>query len=221
MGGDASFGAAAGGVTGGRGSRAALSDEALLDAVRSRDAAALEQLYDRHSQLAMGLAMRLLHNRQLAEDVVQEAFLAVWRQAGTYRPDRGTVRNWILSIVHHRAIGCLRRRELVSPPASLDDPQLGRVLPDERQLDVPDLAFQRAEQERVRQALLALPEEQRQALTLAYYEGLTCHDIATRLSIPVGTVKGRMRLALQKLRRLLASPAVVDPTSGKSKEIGS
>ncbi len=73
----------------------------------------------------------------------------------------------------------------------------------------------------MRQALLSLPEEQRQAITLAYYEGLTCNDIATRLSIPLGTVKGRMRLALQKLRRLLASPAIVDPASGESKEVGS
>lgn len=175
------------------------TDEALLRGLGGWDTGALEALYDRHHQLALGLARRLMRNRELAEDVVQEAFLAVWRQAGTYRPERGSVRNWLLSIVHHRAVDRLRRDVT---PAALEE-----SLPDTEHAEVWEQAAKHILCEHVRAALLELPAEQRRTLELAYFGGLSCQQIADRLGVPLGTVKGRMRLALQKLRVLLQTEA--------------
>ncbi|HEV2122816.1 MAG TPA: sigma-70 family RNA polymerase sigma factor [Chloroflexota bacterium] len=180
------------------------ADEALLEAARLHDTAALATLYDRHHRVAMAVAFRLLRNQQLAEDVVQDAFLAVWRQGSTYQMGRGSVRNWLLSIVHHRAVDRLRRRDMAQPAAPLDDPQLEAGGP-----EVWEEASQNMERERVREALQSLPDEQRKTVELACFAGFSCQAIAERMSLPLGTVKGRMRLALQKLRRQLADVQVV------------
>ena len=179
-----------------------LADQQLLAGLRDRDPAAVEALYDRHHQVAFGLALRLVRNQQIAEEVLQEAFLAAWRQAATYRAERGTLRNWLLSIVHHRAIDVLRRHDVARPPAALDDSMV-----DAESADVTEEAEGHMRQERVRRAIRALPADQRDAIHLAYFGGLTCQEISDRRQIPLGTVKGRMRLALQKLRVLLAPEA--------------
>ncbi len=177
------------------------SDATLLRLIGMREGAALEALYDRHHRVAMGLAMRLLQNRQEAEDVVQEAFLTVWRRASTYHEERGSVRNWLLSIVHHGAVSQLRQHRPVQWPEAWGEPPLEP--PDEAETDVLDQAMRRIEAQRVRAALLALPTEQRETLVLAYFGGLSCQQIAERTGVPLGTVKGRLRLALQKLRLTL------------------
>ncbi len=183
----------------------AASDVALLRLIGTRDGAALEALYDRHHRVAMGLAMRLLQNRQEAEDVVQEAFLAVWRRASTYREERGSVRNWLLTIVHHRAVSQLRRHRPRERPVTVVE-LLGS--PDETEADMLDQAVRHMEAQRVRAALLALPIEQREALLLAYVGGLSCQQIAERSRVPLGTVKGRLRLALHKLRLSLLAESL-------------
>lgn len=177
------------------------ADEALLEGLRQGEAAAVEALYDRYHSVALGLALRVVRNYELAEDVVQEAFLAVWRQAASYRAERGTVRTWLLSIVHHRAVDRLRRRDV--PAAALEEP-----LPDTGQPELWEQAASAIQSEHVRAALRALPAEQRSTVVLAYFDGLSCQQIADRLRLPLGTVKGRMRLALQKLRVLLQSERV-------------
>ena len=177
-----------------------VSDEELLAAVGRRDEAAVAALYDRYGRLAFSLAYRILGDQGAAEDVVQEAFLNVWRRAASFQPGRGSVRTWLLSIVHHRAIDRLRgtagraRRdtalEEVDRVAALDDPWR----------DV-ELTLQR---DVLKKGLATLPEEQRRTIELAYFGGYTQTEIAGAMGVPVGTVKGRMRIGLQKLRALLS-----------------
>ncbi len=177
------------------------SDEALLGALPDR-LEAMDALYYRHAGPALGLAVRMLGDLQAAEDVVQDAFVALWRNACRYQPERGTVRSWLMGIVHHRAIDRLRGR---APTADLDDLErlpAGRQLP-----DVADQALRNVAGEQVRRALGTLPKEQREAIALAYFGGWTHVEIARRAGVPVGTVKGRMRLGLEKLRRQLAPTA--------------
>lgn len=180
------------------------SDAALMLAVAT-DNTALEALYERHCGVALGLATRMLGEREAAEEVVQEAFLALWRYAARYDPARGSARTWLLGIVHHRAIDRLRGR-----PATTELPdELGADPSPES--DVWGQAVQRLDREEIAQALAQLPTEQRQAIELAYYAGLTHAQIASSLNLPLGTVKGRMRLALNRLRTLL-QPYVADET---------
>ena len=180
------------------------SDEELLAAVGRRDEAAVAALYDRYGRLAFGLAYRILGDQGAAEDVVQDAFLSVWRRAASFQPGRGSVRTWLLSIVHHRAIDRLRgtagraRRdtalEEVDRVVALDDPWR----------DV-ELTLQR---DVLKKGLATLPEEQRRTIELAYFGGYTQTEIAGAMGVPVGTVKGRMRIGLQKLRALLSGGGV-------------
>ena len=158
---------------------AALSptDEQLLAAMGRRESGALEVLYDRHHRLALGLARRMLGEVEAAEDVVQEVFLAVWRQAERYRPERGAVKTWLLAMVHHRAIDRLRRRTTSGLTAELSEEQIVA-------------------------ALAMLPVEQRDTIELAYFGGKSQSEIAALLGVPLGTIKGRTRLALEKLRGL-------------------
>ena len=171
------------------------TDAALMVAVRQQ-LGALDVLYERHSRAAMGLAVRMLGNRETAEEVVQEAFLALWRHAATYEPDRGSVRTWLLGIVHHRAIDRLRGR----PPATPLPEELGA---DPSAPDVWTLAAQQLDRQQIQRALAKLPAEQREAIELAYFGGFTQVQIAATLQIPLGTVKGRIRLGLARLRALL------------------
>jgi RNA polymerase sigma-70 factor (ECF subfamily) len=174
---------------------ASASDETLMQAL-PQQMEALDALYERHSRAAMGLAMRMVGERETAEEVVQEAFLALWRNAARYQAGRGSVRAWLLSIVHHRAIDRLRGRAPVQPLPE----ELGA---DTTTPDVWTLTAQRLDREVIVQALGALPEEQRQAIELAYFEGLSQSEIAARLGEPLGTVKTRVRLGMEKLRESL------------------
>jgi RNA polymerase sigma-70 factor (ECF subfamily) len=174
------------------------SDATVLLQLQQRDVRALELLYDRHGRLAYGLAYRILNDATAAEDVVQEAFLNVWRQAPSYDARRGTVRTWLLSIVHHRAIDFLRSRA-----NRRGDVQIDLV---ERTLAVPDVwqtVSANVERDDIRRAMAALPPEQQRTVELAYFAGYSQPEIATAMGVPLSTVKGRMRMAMQKLRALL------------------
>ena len=175
---------------------AQLSDEALLEAVARDDEAALGELYDRFGRIAYGLAHRILRDASLAEDAVQEAFLQIWRGAGSYRPERAKASTWLLTFVHRRAVDLVRREERrrAEPVEALPDPPGPGA---------DELAVQGSRRQVVRDALQALTAEQRQAIELAYYGGLTQSELADRLGQPLGTIKSRMFTGLQRLRSLL------------------
>lgn len=174
------------------------SDEELIAAIQRKDAHALEEMYDRQRVLAYSLALRLLGSPSDAEDVVQEAFLNVWRASGTYRPDRSGVRSWLMSIVHHRAIDKLRGRASRPQSVALEE---GMNVPDAS--DVWREVAGNLTGEDMRRALGQLPVEQRETIELAYFQGYTHSQIAEIMRVPLGTVKGRMRIGLHKLKSLL------------------
>ncbi len=190
-----------------RGSELALlADEDLMELVRDGDARAFELIFDRHSGPAFSLAYRICGRRALAEDVVQEAFLSLWRSGSRYERGRGSVRSWALSVVHNRAIDALRREASKEGRSVVDDTIAERLESEERT----DQEVERRDQARqVRGALEGLPADQRQVIELAYFGGFTHTEIAAMLELPAGTVKGRMRLGLSKLRDLLAEPVSV------------
>jgi len=175
------------------------SDETLLAAFQQHDLAAQEEFFDRHHGVAMAVAYRVLADRAMAEDVLQEALLALWRQANTFRPELGNARSWFLSIVRHRAIDVTRGRVYARERISLDAMNLEPRSPDAWQQ-----VGAKLDQERVKEAVETLPPEQKETVMLAYFGGLTHPEIAERTGVPLGTVKGRLRLALRKLRDLLA-----------------
>jgi RNA polymerase sigma-70 factor (ECF subfamily) len=174
------------------------SDEALLDALQRRDVRALEVLYDRHGRHAYSLAYRILNDSTAAEDVVQEAFLNVWRQAPTFDRRRGHVRTWLLSIVHHRAIDWLRSRAGRHRDVTLDLVEQTLAIP-----DIWQTVAATVDRDTIRQALATLPNEQQQTIELAYFGGYSQPEIAETMGVPLSTVKGRMRMAMQKLRTIL------------------
>lgn len=179
-------------------------DRELLQAIARQDADALVALFDRYNRLAFGLAYRILGDAFVAEEVVQDAFMSIWRNAASYDLSRGTVRTWLLTIVRNRAIDQLRGRF----GRSQSDVDLDTVAPLLAAPDQWDDVLSEIQAVAVRAALTALPEEQRIAIELAYFEGLTHVEIAERLGIPLGTVKSRLRLGLQKLHDLLVTPKV-------------
>jgi RNA polymerase sigma-70 factor, ECF subfamily len=173
------------------------SDDALIAALASSDLAALAALYDRYGRLAYSLAYRILGEAEGAEDVVQDAFLSAWRGAHSYRRERGNPRAWLLSIVHHRAVDILRRKTTFRPaPLEVAEMQPG----DE---DTAASAERNVEHKTVRDALQAPPPAQRQTIELAYFGGYTHVELSELMGVPLGTVKGRMRIGLQKMRRTL------------------
>jgi RNA polymerase sigma factor (sigma-70 family) len=178
-----------------------VSDEVLLAGLVAGRLDALDTFYERYRTMAYGIARRITADDTLAEDVVQEAFLGVWRGAGNYTPGRGSVRTWLLAIVHHRAIDAVRRRRAT---VDLPDESEGALTPGALvSPDVwPDIAA-RLDEAVVADALAALPELQRSALELAYFGGLSQTEIAARIGAPLGTVKSRVRLGLASLRREL------------------
>ena len=183
-----------------------LADEELMQLVRRGDATAFEVVYDRHADVAFSLALRMCGQRALAEDVVQEGFLALWRSGARYDRDRGSVRTWILGIVHNRAIDALRRSAVRDRGRVDEEGVQERVAAPERT----DLEVARRDEAReIRDALEQLPDEQSRVIELAYFGGLTHVQIASMLDTPVGTVKGRMRLGLAKMRMSLGDPAEV------------
>ena len=177
------------------------SDEELVSALAERDAGALEELYDRYGRLSFSLAVRIVGSPETAEEIVQEVFLSIWRGAATYQNGRGAAKTWLLSITHHRAIDAVRRR-LSRVQADPIDERIQFAGEHDVWLDV----SRSLTREEVRLALAALPQEQRESIELAYLGGLTYPEIAERLSVPLGTVKSRLRLGLQKLRTLLENP---------------
>jgi RNA polymerase sigma-70 factor (ECF subfamily) len=176
-----------------------LADEESISLVRRGDAEAFAVLYDRHSRAAYSLAYRMMGERQSAEDLVQEVFLKVWRGAGSYRAERGSVRTWILSIVHNRGIDQLRSTASRRRMQEKVEASAPRSQPSEAFAQ----SWRNSQREQVREALSALPEEQLKILELAYFSGYTHVEIAGLLELPLGTVKGRMRLGLKKMRSLL------------------
>jgi RNA polymerase sigma-70 factor (ECF subfamily) len=178
----------------------ALADEELMRLVRRADPNAFALVYDRHCDAAFGLAYRMVGTRGVAEDVVQEAFLALWRGATRYDAARGSVRSWILGIVHNRAIDALRRT-MVHERRRASDEGLDRTVASVERTDVE--AIRNEESRFVRAALDALPPDQRRVVELAYFSGYTHTEIAEVIDAPLGTVKGRMRLGLQRLRHEL------------------
>src|SRR5215211_6787099 len=174
-----------------------LADEDLMQLVRRGDAAAFEMVYDRHATAAFSLAYRMTGQRNAAEDVVQEAFLSLWRSGARYDHTRGSVRTWVLGIVHNRAIDALRRSMVHDRRRASDEGIEERLEAGER-TDVE--VARRDEAREVRTALAALPPGQSRVIELAYFGGFTHTEIASMLDTPIGTVKGRMRLGLQKMR---------------------
>jgi len=186
----------------------ALADEELMQLVYRSNADAFEVLYDRHADAAFSLALRICRQRAMAEDVVQEAFLSLWRSRARYDRNRGSVRTWVLGVVHNRAIDAIRRRTVRDRGVVHDESAHERVAAPE----FTDVEVARREEAReVREALDGLPEEQSRVIELAYFGGLTHVQIASMLDTPVGTVKGRMRLGLSKMRMTLGNPAEVLP----------
>ncbi len=182
-------------------SLSALADEDLMQLVRRADPAAFEVVYERHATAAYSLAYRMTGRRNVAEDVVQEAFLDLWRSGARYDRARGSVRTWVLGIVHNRAIDALRRSMVHDRRRASDDGIEERFESGER-TDVE--VARRDEAREVRSALRTLPAEQSRVIELAYFGGFTHTEIASMLSTPVGTIKGRMRLGLKKMRSELA-----------------
>lgn len=197
------------------------SDEELLAAIQSRSDAALAELYDRYGRMAFSLAYRILGERGVAEDVVQEAFLAVWRRSAAYNADRGAARSWLMAIVHNLSVDRRRgryRHEMTD--VQLDDVEF-RLATDSE--DVFGSVASTIEAEHIRTALLGLPLEQRQAIELAFFMGLSHQEISTRTGTPLGTVKGRMRLGLRKMRTALVGwvePEPIDPAEVRSTRRG-
>jgi RNA polymerase sigma-70 factor (ECF subfamily) len=183
-----------------------LADEELMQLVRRGNASAFEVLYDRHADAAFSLAYRICGQRALAEDVVQEACLSLWRSGARYDRDRGSVRTWLLGIVHNRAIDALRRRG-VRDRGLVSEEGIAERLASPERTDVE--VARRDEAREIREALEQLPGEQSRVIELAYFGGLTHVQIASMLDTPVGTVKGRMRLGLAKMRMTLGDPAGV------------
>jgi RNA polymerase sigma-70 factor (ECF subfamily) len=181
-----------------------LADEELMQLVREGDARAFEVVFDRHSGVAFSLAYRMCGRRAMAEDVVQEAFLSLWRSGTRYDRARGSVRSWVLSVVHNRAIDALRSG-IVREGRTIDDEGLAERVAAAERTDVE--VARREEAREVRGALGELPSEQRQVIELAYFGGFTHVQIASMLEVPIGTVKGRMRLGLAKMRIVLGDPA--------------
>jgi RNA polymerase sigma-70 factor (ECF subfamily) len=177
-----------------------VSDEELMALVLRRQEAALGALYDRYSRLVYAVALRITGDRETTEEVVQDVFQNVWQAAASFQPGVGAFSSWLLGITRHRSIDVTRSKR---ERARAREETLGDIRPPEAESNVDREVGQRMLRETVRTALEALPANQRQAIELAYYGGLTRAEIAERLNEPLGTVKTRLRLGLLKLRDLL------------------
>jgi RNA polymerase sigma-70 factor (ECF subfamily) len=181
-----------------------LADEDLMPLVERKQPDAFEILYDRHGGAAYSLAYRIVGDRAVAEEVTQEAFLSAWRSGARYDRARGSVRTWLLGVVRNRAIDVLRREATRGAPALSLDADVAPV----REPATPELtdveAVRREAAREVRGALAQLPDDQLKVVQMAYFGGLSQSEIAEALGMPLGTVKGRMRLAMEKMRAKLA-----------------
>ena len=185
-----------------------LADEDLISLVQEkRDSEAFAVLYDRHARAAYSLAYRIMGERQAAEDIVQEAFLKLWRAADSYRAERASVRTWLLSVVHNRSIDQLRSAASRRRTQEKIEASAPRSQPSEAFAE----SWRNIQREQVREALKTLPEDQLKTLELAYFSGYTHVEIAELLNVPLGTVKGRMRLGLKKMRDYFGSQDMAVP----------
>ena len=176
------------------------ADRAVLERIARGELGALDDLYERYKTMSYSIAYRITNDATLAEDVVQEAFLGAWRNAGRYIEGRGSVKTWLLSIVHHRAIDAVRRRR-----ATVELPERDEAPP--QALRLPDIWSEVSatlDADEVRAALGALTDVQREAIELGYFGGLTQVEIAEKTGAPLGTVKSRMRLGLLAMRKVLS-----------------
>jgi RNA polymerase sigma-70 factor, ECF subfamily len=180
-------------------------DAILAGRIRSGDREAIGELYDRYAGIAMAVAIRVLRDRGAAEDVVHDAFVAVWQKIDRFDVAYGSLRSWLLTIVRNRAIDRLRRARPTTDVDELDSRSLLRSTPN----PTLDAAIASMDRRALAAAVATLPAEQRQAVELAYFEGLTYREVAVRVGIPPGTASGRLRLALVKLREALAPERVV------------
>ncbi|HEX6666990.1 MAG TPA: sigma-70 family RNA polymerase sigma factor [Solirubrobacterales bacterium] len=179
-----------------------LADEELMPLVGEKDPEAFEVFYDRHGGVAYSLAYRIVGERGAAEDVTQEAFISIWRSGARFDPTRGSVRSWLLSVVRNRAIDFLRSKAGKAPKLAFDDDAILEQRPAEEQTE--EEAMRRETASEVRGVLGQLPGEQSKVIQLAYFGGFSQSEIAQMLGVPLGTVKGRMRLGLEKIRGELA-----------------
>ncbi len=178
-----------------------LSDEAVVSLVGRGDHDALGELYDRYGRVAYSLALRIVRDRNLAEDVVQEGFLTAWRTASGFRPERAKTSTWLLTLVHRRAVDLVRREERRrADPLDAVAPPTGEATDEE--------AWLRAQRQVVQEALRKLPPAEREAIELAYYGGFTQSELAERLGQPLGTIKSRMFAGMRRLRDLLAESGI-------------
>lgn len=178
------------------------TDPELLGRIRERDALAFETLYRRYAPAAYGLALRVLRQPLLAQEIVQEAFLTVWNAPETFDPSRGPFRSFLLSLVHHRAVDAVRREERLRERERRANPP---PVPDEDVMDVVAEEVDLADRRRtVREAMAVLSPEQREALELMYFRGWSHARIAKETGIPIGTVKSRVWAAMRRLREALA-----------------
>jgi RNA polymerase sigma-70 factor, ECF subfamily len=174
-----------------------LADEELMELVQDGEVRAFEVIFDRHASAAFSLAYRMCGRPAMAEDIVQESFVSLWRSSAAYDPARGSVRTWVLSVVRNRAIDAFRR-EAAKATSELDEQRVAERMP------APELTDREVERRddarQVRDALKGLPADQRQVIELAFFGGFSHSQIAEMLKLPAGTVKGRMRLGLSKMR---------------------
>jgi RNA polymerase sigma-70 factor, ECF subfamily len=179
-----------------------LADEELMPLIGEKDPEAFEVFYDRHGGVAYSLAYRIVGEKAAAEDVTQEAFISIWKSGARFDRARGSVRSWMLSIVRNRAIDALRSRAGKAPKLTFDDDAVLEQRPSEELTD--DEAMRRETAGEIRGALGELPGEQSKVIELAYFGGFSQSEISRMLGVPLGTVKGRMRLGLEKIRGELA-----------------
>ncbi len=191
------------------------TDEELLHAMGTQDVAALETLFDRYHRLALAVANRVLRDPGRSEDVVQEAFLAVWKDAASFDGKRGRARSWLMTVVRHRAIDITRGKGYSTVVTSLEQltvhPSSDDAWPEvSKNIDAQEL----------RDALATLPEEQRSAIEKAYFEGYTNREIAEKENVALGTIKGRIRLGMNKLRQIVVphSHQLADDNENQSTE---
>lgn len=185
------------------------TDRQLMELIASGDESSLATLYERHQAVALRVAMRVVHDRGRAEDVLQDAFLSVWRKASSYVPGRGSVKSWLMGIVRNRAIDVARAQR----DPNVDDEAILLGLRDAGP-NVADTVVSKLDAEMVRSALHRLPEGQRQAVTAAFFEDRSHAEIARSFEIPLGTIHGRVRLGLRRLHRYLVAEGAATRNAG-------
>jgi RNA polymerase sigma-70 factor, ECF subfamily len=188
-------------------------DRDLLERVAAGEHTAFAEVYRRYAPAAFGLALRILGERSMAEEVLQEVFLSVWRRAGAFDPARGSVRSWLFAQIHHRSVDVVRREEAERRRSQVEVPAPSH---DEAIEGVIEENWIKARRENVRAALDALPAEQRATIEMAYYQGLTQSQVAAATGVPLGTVKSRTLTAMRRLRDLLAGAMMEDGWSTSS-----